>query len=103
MRLHGFVELARLRYQHGNEVGVREILQHMYRLGSQHTACAEALEILFELKRFPNEPQAQLKAEAWTKRYSPDSSYPFAWGVFTIRMDSEDSSCGRGVFLWTEL
>ncbi len=89
MELHGFVELARLRYRCGNEAGVREILQRMSRLGPQHTACAEALEILFELKRSPNEPQARSKAEAWTKRYSPDPSYPFALGIGPYHRDAE--------------
>ena len=89
MELHGFVELARLRYQCGNDIGVQEILQRMSRLGPQHIACAEALEVLFKIKRSPDDPQTQSKSEAWTNRYSPDPSYPFALGIGPYHRDAE--------------
>jgi ATP/maltotriose-dependent transcriptional regulator MalT len=89
MELHGFVELARLRHAQGNDVGAQETLQRMRRLGPQHTACAEALEVLFAIKNSPHEPQVRSKAEAWTKRYSPDISYPFALGIGPYHRDAE--------------
>lgn len=89
MELHGFVELASLRYLCGNETGAQEILQRMSRLGPQHAACAEAIEVLFEIKRSPDDPQARSKAEAWTKRYSPDPSYHFALGIGPYHCDTE--------------
>ena len=89
MELHGFVELARLRHLCGNNIGAQEILQRMSRLGPQHATCAEALEVLFEVKKSPNEPQARSKAEAWIKRYSPDPSYPFALGIGPYHRDAE--------------
>ena len=70
-------------------MGTQEVLQRMSRLGPQHTTCAEALEVLFELKKSPNEPQTRSKAEAWIKRYSPDPSYPFALGIGPYHRDAE--------------
>ena len=89
MELHGFIELARLYDLWGNDVGAHEVLQRMSRLGPQHTACAEALEVLFEVKKSPNEPQVRSKAEAWIKRYPPDPSYPFALGIGPYHCDAE--------------
>lgn len=89
MELHGFIELACLRYGLGNDAGVDEILQRMSRLGPQHVACAEALEILFAVKQFPDEPQMRSKAEAWTKEHSPDSSFAFALGIGPYHRDTE--------------
>jgi LuxR family maltose regulon positive regulatory protein len=89
MELHGFMELARLYELLGNEAGVEEVFQRMSRLGPQHAACAEALEVLFEIKRSPNDPQTRSKAEAWTKKYSPDSSHPFALGIGPYHLDTE--------------
>jgi len=89
MELHGFVELARLYHWRGNEVGAWEILQRMSRLGPQHAACAEALEILFEVQKGLDDPKVRSRAEAWTKRYSPDSSYPFALGIGPYHCDTE--------------
>lgn len=89
MELHGFVELARLRHAQGNEAGVKEILQRMSRLGPQHVACGEALEVLFDLKRSPNDPQVRSKAGALAKRHVPDPSFPFALGIGPYHRDAE--------------
>ena len=89
MELHGFVELARLRHLQGNDTGAQEVLQRMSRLGPQHTTCAEALEVLFEVKKSPDDPQVRSKAEAWTKKYRPDPSYPFALGIGPYHRDAE--------------
>ena len=89
MELFGFIELARLRHAMGNEAGTREVLQRMNRLGPQHTACAEALDVLFEIKRSPENPQARAKAEAWTKAHFPDPSQPFSLGIGPYHRDTE--------------
>lgn len=89
MELHGFVELARLLHTQGNETGVKEILQRMSRLGPQHVACAEALEVLFDVKRSPNDPLVRSKAEAFAKRHVPDPSFPFALGIGPYHRDAE--------------
>jgi LuxR family transcriptional regulator, maltose regulon positive regulatory protein len=89
MELHGFIELARLYDRRGNEAGLQEILQRMNRLGSQHSACAEALEVLFDAKRSLDEPQVRSKAETWTKRYAPDPSFAFALGIGPYHRDAE--------------
>ena len=89
MELHGFVELAQLYNLRGNEAGVLDILQRMRRLGPQHVACAEALEILSDLKKSSVPPQVRSKAEAWTKRYSPNPSFPFALGIGPYHRDAE--------------
>ena len=89
MELHGFIELARLRHMQHNDAGVQEILQRMNRLGPQHATCAESLGSLFALRRFPGDPQARSKAEAWTRKYAPDPSYPFALGIGPYHRDAE--------------
>jgi len=89
MELHGFVELARLQYALGNDQGVNEVLQRMSRLGPQHSACAQTLEILFAVKRSPEDSQTRTRAEAWTKEHSPDSTYPFALGIGPYHRDTE--------------
>jgi ATP/maltotriose-dependent transcriptional regulator MalT len=89
MELHGFIELARLRFVRGNDAGVREILQRMSRLGPQHAACAEAMEILFAVKRSLDDPQVRSRAETWTKRHTPDPSFPFALGIGPYHRDAE--------------
>jgi ATP/maltotriose-dependent transcriptional regulator MalT len=89
MELHGFVELARLRHDLGDEAGVRDILQRMSRLGPQHAACAEGMEALFILRKSPHDPQARALAEGWTKRYRPDPSYPFSLGIGPYHRDAE--------------
>jgi LuxR family transcriptional regulator, maltose regulon positive regulatory protein len=86
MELHGFVELARLRHTLGDETGLQEILQRMSRLGPQHTACAEGMEALFNLRRSPH---ARTRAESWTKRYFPDPSYLFSLGIGPYHRDAE--------------
>jgi ATP/maltotriose-dependent transcriptional regulator MalT len=89
MELHGFVELARLRHALGDDAGAQEIIQRMSRLGPQHVACAEALEVLFEMKKFSDDPQVRSKAEAWTKKYTPNSACPFALGIGPYHRDAE--------------
>jgi LuxR family maltose regulon positive regulatory protein len=89
MELHGFIELARLYDLRGNEAGLQEILQRMSRLGPQHAACAEALEVLFEVKRSLDDPQVRSRAETWTRRYTPDPSFPFALGIGPYHRDAE--------------
>jgi LuxR family maltose regulon positive regulatory protein len=89
MEIFGFIELARLRHALGNDAGVREVLQRMRRLGPQHLACAEALEILFAVTQQPNNLQVRARAEAWTKEHSPDSSFPFSLGIGPYHRDAE--------------
>ncbi len=89
MELHGFIELARLRHLQGNDTGVQEILQRMSRLGPQHATCAEAMENLFALKRTPEDLQVRSRAETWTRKYSPDPSFPFALGIGPYHRDAE--------------
>jgi LuxR family maltose regulon positive regulatory protein len=89
MELHGFIELARLRQALGDEPGAREILQRMRRLGPQHAACAEALEMLFEIKKSPDDPHVRSQAEAWTRTSSPDPAFPLALGIGPYHRDAE--------------
>jgi len=89
MELHGFIELARLRHLCGNDAGAQEILQRMSRLGPQHAACAEALEVLFDVKQSLDDPQVRARAEAWTKKYAPDPKYRFALGIGPYHCDTE--------------
>jgi ATP/maltotriose-dependent transcriptional regulator MalT len=89
MELHGFVELARLRFTRGDDAGAQETLRRMTRLGPQHVACAEALQTLFELKRSPNDPQARSRAETWAQAHAPDPSIPLALGIGPYHRDTE--------------
>jgi LuxR family maltose regulon positive regulatory protein len=89
MELHGFVELARLRHLQENDAGAKEILHRMSRLGPQHAACAEALEVLFDLRRSPDVPQVRSRAEVWAKKHTPDPSFPFALGIGPYHRDAE--------------
>jgi ATP/maltotriose-dependent transcriptional regulator MalT len=89
MELHGFIELARLRHMRRNDAGVQEILQRMSRLGPQHATCAESLDSLYTLRRFPEDPQARSKAETWTRKYAPDPSYSFSLGIGPYHRDAE--------------
>jgi LuxR family maltose regulon positive regulatory protein len=89
MELHGFIELASLYDVQGNDTGAQEILQRMSRLGPQHAACAEALEILFDVKRSLHEPQVRSKAETWTRKYSPNPNVRFALGIGPYHCDTE--------------
>ena len=89
MELHGFIELASLYDRRGNDAGVQEILQRMSRLGSQHAACAEALEVLFDVKRSLDDPPVRSRAETWTKKYSPNPNVRFALGIGPYHCDTE--------------
>jgi LuxR family maltose regulon positive regulatory protein len=89
MELHGFIELARLRHLRGDQAGSQDILQRMSRMGPQHAACAEALDVLFDVKRSPDDLHARAKAEAWTKRYTPDPRFVFALGIGPYHRDAE--------------
>lgn len=89
MELHGFIILARLRHLRGNESGARDTLQRMSRLGPQHAACAEAMEIWFDLKSSPEEPRTRSRAETWTKKYAPDPNHRFALGIGPYHCDTE--------------
>jgi ATP/maltotriose-dependent transcriptional regulator MalT len=89
MEIFGFIELARLRHALGNDAGAREVLQRMSRLGPQHLACAEALEILFDVKQKPGDPQVRGRAEAWTREHTPDPAFPFALGIGPYHRDVE--------------
>jgi len=89
MELHGFIELARLYDLRGNKAGAEEILQRMSRLGPQHAACAEALEILFDVKSSLDEPQVRSRAETWTKKYTPNPNVRFALGIGPYHCDTE--------------
>jgi LuxR family transcriptional regulator, maltose regulon positive regulatory protein len=89
MELHGFVELARLRQRQGNFAGVQEVLDRMRRLGPQHSACAEALKILFALQKEPNDPQVRQHATAWAVVHAPAPSIPLALGIGPYHRDTE--------------
>ena len=89
MELHGFIELARLRFAQGDESGAQEVLQRMIPLGPQHAACAEALEMLFAVKRSGEDPQTRARAEDWAARNSPDPAFPFALGIGPYHRDAE--------------
>ncbi len=47
IELHGFLVLARLYHLQDNEAGVQETLQRMSQMGPQHSACAEAYQVLY--------------------------------------------------------
>jgi LuxR family maltose regulon positive regulatory protein len=89
MELHGLIVLARLRHLRGNAAGAQEVLRRMSRLGPQHAACAEAMEVLFNLKRSLDDQQVRVRAEAWTKKYAPDPSFSFALGIGPYHRDAE--------------
>ncbi len=89
MELHGFIELARLYERQGKDSSAQEITQRMSRLGPQHAACAEALEILFAVKKDLNDPRIRARAEAWTKKYVPNPNFPFALGIGPYHCDTE--------------
>ena len=89
MELHGFIELAHLRHRQGNSAGAQEILMRMSRLGPQHAACAEALDVLFSVNKSVNDPQVRARAETWTKKYYPDPNFLFALGIGPYHCDTE--------------
>lgn len=93
MELHGFVVLACLRYLRGNFAGAQETLQRMARLGPQHAACAEAYQILLDVKRSLEDPEVRLKAETWAKKNVPHAGphpvSPFALGMGPYHCDAE--------------
>ncbi len=89
MELHGFIQLIHLRHMQGNRAGVRDTLQRMSRLGPQHAACAEALEVLFDVNSSAEDPQVRSRAEAWVKKYSPDPKFRFALGIGPYHCDTE--------------
>ncbi len=89
MELHGFVELARLQHLRGKYPETVETLRRMSRLGPQHAACAEALQVLFDLQRSLGDPQVRSRAEAWTKTHPLISSACFALGIGPYHRDAE--------------
>jgi ATP/maltotriose-dependent transcriptional regulator MalT len=89
MELHGFVELARLRFGRGDDDGAQETLRRMSGLGPQHAACAGALQMLFAVKRSPNDPKVRSQAETWAKAHAPDPSIPLALGIGPYHRDTE--------------
>ncbi len=89
MELHGFIELAWLRFRRGNTAGAQETLHRMTRLGPQHVACAEALQMIFDLKKAPDDPQLRSNAEAWAKAHFPDPGIPLSLGIGPYHRDTE--------------
>jgi LuxR family maltose regulon positive regulatory protein len=89
MELHGFIVLAHVRRWRGNLSGARETLQRMSRMGPQHAACAEAYQVLFDLKSAPDDPQARLRAENWVRQAPPRAGSPFALGIGPYHCDAE--------------
>ncbi len=89
MELHGFIILARLRHMRGNYSGAQDTLQRMSRLGPQHAACAEALQVLFDVKSLGEDPQVRFKAEAWLKKYTPLPDNEYALGIGPYHCDTE--------------
>ena len=89
MELHGFIELARLRYALGDESGAQEVLQRMSLLGPQHAACAEALEMLFAVRKSVDDAQTRARAQDWAGRFYPDPTFPFALGIGPYHRDAE--------------
>ncbi len=89
MELHGFVELAQMRFRRGNVSGANEILLRMAKLGTQHAACAEGLQILFDLKKSPEDVQTRTKAEGWGRTHFLKTDGPFALGIGPYHRDAE--------------
>lgn len=89
MELHGFILLANLRLLSGNLAGAQETLQRMARLGPQHSACAEALQVLFEVKRSIDDPRVRSRAEAWAQKYTPQFNERLALGIGPYHCDAE--------------
>ena len=89
MELHGFIILAQLRFLRGNTTGVQETLQRMTRLGPQHVACAEALQVLFDVKRSLDDPRVRSRAETWAKKYCPNPGDRLALGIGPYHCDAE--------------
>lgn len=89
MELHGFVLLSTLRLLRGNHDGAYETLQRMSRLGPQHFACAEAFQVLFDVKRASADAQVRSRAETWAANYSPQPSDRLALGIGPYHCDAE--------------
>jgi LuxR family maltose regulon positive regulatory protein len=81
MELHGFIILAHVRNMQGNVEGALETLHRMARRGPQHSACSEALQVLYALSNSPNDPQVRSRAEVWAANNVPAMKSPFALGI----------------------
>lgn len=91
MELHGFIVLAQLRYLRGNYSEAQDTLRRMARLGPQHAACADAFQVLFDLKKFPADPKVRFKAETWAKKIAPHPGDRLALGIGPYHCDAEYS------------
>jgi len=89
IELHGFLLLARLHHLQDNDVGVQETLQRMSKMGPQHAACAEAYQVLYTVKRLPDDSKVRTRAEIWTETHVPNTSLRFALGIGPYHCDTE--------------
>jgi len=89
IELHGFIMLARLHHLRGDTAGVQEILQRMGRMGPQHAACAEAYEVLYAMKRLPDDPKTRSAAQKWAKTHAGNSGGSLALGIGPYHRDTE--------------
>ncbi|HEU0295309.1 MAG TPA: LuxR C-terminal-related transcriptional regulator [Anaerolineales bacterium] len=89
IELHGFIMLARLRYLRGDTTGLQETLERMSRMGPQHAACAEAYDVLYAVKRMPDDPKVRSRAESWTNTHVLNSGVGFALGIGPYHCDTE--------------
>ena len=99
MELHGFIELAHLRHRQGNSAGAQEILMRMSRLGPQHAACAEALDVLFSVKKSVNDPQVRAKGRNLDKEILSRSEFSIRPGDWSLSLRYRvllQSSLGAG-------
>jgi len=89
IELHGFLLLARLHHLQDNDVGVQETLQRMSKMGPQHAACADAYQVLYAVKRLPDDSKVRTRAEIWTETHVPNTSLRFALGIGPYHCDTE--------------
>ena len=89
IELHGFLLLARLHHLQDNDVGVQETLQRMSKMGHQHAACAEAYQVLYAVKRLPDDPKVRARAENWIETHVPNTNVHLALGIGPYHCDTE--------------
>jgi DNA-binding CsgD family transcriptional regulator len=89
IELHGFLLLARLHHLQDHEFGVQETLQRMSKMGPQHAACAEAYQLLYAVKRSPDDPKVRARAGDWAAAHFPNTSIPLALGIGPYHCDTE--------------
>ncbi len=89
MELHGFIILVHLLHRRGNTAGAEEVLKRMSGRGPQHSACSEALQVLFALRENPDDPHTIARAESWLEKYAPHLDGQLALGIGPYHSDAE--------------